>query len=143
MALSFLPATVTGITIASVSEMRRFRAFDASAASGAVSLASGLATSLALAAHIVSVVLDGVAAHEPVVYDTEQIALLVLGIAILTPGLLCLSWARAITRGELHAQKRTLAASIVIAGLTLPLASAQPLQRSSRLSPSSISDFYS
>ena len=127
MTLGFLRATVTGITIAFVARARRLRFPDVSAASGAASLASGLATSLVLIVHIISVALEGLAAHEPVVFDTEQIQFLALGIAILIPALVCLSQAKALKRGELHAQKRTLAASIVIAGLNLPAASVEPL----------------
>jgi hypothetical protein len=122
LALLLVVASVAGITIAFVAHMRRERIAGISVASGAMSLASGLATSLALAAHIVSILINGLAAQEGVVYDTEQLGLLVLGMAILLPGLLCLIHSGAVMRGELHAQKRTLAASIIVAGFTLPLA---------------------
>ena len=127
MTLVLVIAVITGIASAFVAHMRQGRLGGISAASGAISLASGLATSLALTAHVVSVVISSLAAHEPVVYDTEQAGLLALGIAVLIPGLICLVQAGAVIRGELHAQKRTLAASIVIMGFTLPIASEDPL----------------
>jgi hypothetical protein len=127
MTLILILTSVAGITIAFMAYARREGIVGVSAASGAISLVSGLATSLALTAHVLSVVISGLAAHEPVVFDTEQFGLLALGIAILIPGLLCVTQSGAVMRSELHAQKRTLAASIVTAGFTLPLASLDPL----------------
>jgi len=83
-------------------------------------------TAFLLAVHIASVWLR-VAAGYASLAEFEQFASLALGAAILIPGLLCVSLARALTRGELHAQKRTLAAAVVILGLTLPLSVFQPL----------------
>ncbi|HYI96462.1 MAG TPA: hypothetical protein VEX68_23165 [Bryobacteraceae bacterium] len=120
-------AVITGIGSAFLAHMRRGRLGGISAVAGAISLASGLATTLALTAHVISVTVSNMAAHEPVVYDTEQAGLLALGIAILIPGLICLTQAGAVLRGELHAQKRALAASIVIAGFLSPIASNDPL----------------
>ncbi len=127
MTLVLVLAVIAGIASAFLAHMRRGRLGGISAASGAISLASGLATSLVLTAHVVSVVVSNLAAHEPVVYDTEQAGLLALGIAVLVPGLICLVQAGAVIRGELHAQKRTLAASIIITGFTLPTAPNDPL----------------
>ena len=125
--MKFVP-NVTGITTAFVTHvLRRERISSISVASGAISLGSGLATSLAFAAHVVGVVLSGLAAHEPVVYETEQLGSLALGIATLIPGLLCLTDSGAVMRGELHAQKRTLAASVVVTGFTFPIATMNPL----------------
>ena len=72
-----------------------------------------------IAAHLGSVWLQ-IAADHTAQLEFEQIASLVLGFAILVPGLLCVSLAGQLARGELHAQKRTLAAAIVVLGLTLP-----------------------
>ena len=78
------------------------------------------------AAHLGIVWLQ-IAAGQAAHFEFEQIASLVLGFAVLIPGLLCVSLAGLLARGELHAQKRTLAAAIVIVGLTLPLAPFQIL----------------
>jgi hypothetical protein len=119
--------TVAGLTIAFVAHECRYRIAGISAASGAVSLASGLATSLALTAHLVTVMLRGMAGPTPIADNAQHFGSLALGIAILIPGLLCLTQAGALVRGELHAQKRTLAASVVIAGFTFPTSGVQPL----------------
>jgi hypothetical protein len=74
-----------------------------------------------MAAILGSVWLQIAAGHTAQV-EFEQIALLALWFVILIPGLLCVSLAGLLARGELHAQKRTLAAAIVILGLTVPLA---------------------
>ena len=94
--------------------------------SGAVSAVLGVVTTLLIAAHLGSVWLQIAAGHTAQV-EFEQIASLVLGFAILIPGLLCVSLAGQLAGGELHAQKRTLAAAIVVLGLTLPLAPFQIL----------------
>jgi hypothetical protein len=88
---------------------------------GAVSAVSGVVTTLLMAAILGSVWLQIAAGHTAQV-EFEQIALLALWFVILIPGLLCVSLAGLLARGELHAQKRTLAAAIVILGLTVPLA---------------------
>jgi hypothetical protein len=118
--------TVAGITIAFMRRAHRNGNSGTFVISGAVSLTSGLVTTFLLAAHLASVWLR-VAAGYASLADFEQFALLALGVAIFIPGLLCVSLAGALTRGELHAQKRTLAASVVVLGLTLPLSAVQPL----------------
>jgi hypothetical protein len=90
-------------------------------------LVSGLVTAALLVAHTASVSLRILTQMEPAGRDLEQFLLLTLGVAILVPGLICVSQAGALTRGELLAQKRTLAAAIVVLGSTLPLSLFQPL----------------
>jgi hypothetical protein len=96
-------------------------------ASGVASLASGLITTFSMSAHIATVLLGVLARSEPLVYGAEQWSPLALGVAVLIPGLLCVSMAGAVARGELHAQKRTLAAAIVVSGITAPLSVSEPL----------------
>ena len=118
--------TVAGITIAFMRRAHRNGNSGTFVISGAVSLTSGLVTTFLLAAHLASVWLR-VAAGYASLADFEQFALLALGVAIFVPGLLCVSLAGALTRGELHAQKRTLAAAIVVSGITAPLSVSEPL----------------
>jgi hypothetical protein len=79
-----------------------------------------------MAAHLASVWIRIVAGHAAQ-SEFEHFASLALGFAILAPGLLCVTLAGQLARGELHAQKRTLAAAIIVLGLTLPLAPFQIL----------------
>ena len=119
-------STVAAITIFLALRMCRRSIAAGSAMAGTVSTLSGAVTTLLMTAHLGSTWLQIVAA-QPAPAEFEQFALLALGVAIFIPGLLCVSLAGAVTRGELHAQKRTLAAAVIILGLTLPLSLLQPL----------------
>ena len=110
MTLVLMLSTVAGITIGFVRRAYRNGNSGTFVVSGAVALTSGLVTAFLLAAHLASVWLRVAAGHTSLA-EFEQFALLALGVSILIPGLLCVSMARALTRGELHAQKRTLAAA--------------------------------
>jgi lysylphosphatidylglycerol synthetase-like protein (DUF2156 family) len=119
--------TVTAITVAFIERARRKGISMSLAASGAASLVSGLVTSGLMTAHLVSVLLPALAQREPFIDRFEVVPLAILGLAIQIPGMLCVSLAGGLIRGELHAQKRTLAAAVVVLGLTAPLAPFQPL----------------
>jgi hypothetical protein len=112
--------TVAGITSVLVIRRRQGRIMEMRMASGAISLAFGLATSVALTAHLLTVLLR-------VLVEREQPTLLLPGVAVLIPGLFCIAQAGALTRGELHAQQRTLAAAVVVLGFTLPTSVLDPL----------------
>lgn len=119
-------STVIGITSFFVMRVR-IRNSGATAASGVASLASGLVTTFAMCAHVATVLLGLLERSEPLAYHTDQWSLLALGVVVLVPGLQCVSMAGAVARGELHAQKRTLAAAIVVSGITAPLSVSEPL----------------
>lgn len=119
--------SVAGITSGFVARARRGGSSGLWTTAGAVPRVSGLVTAVLLVAHIASVSLRILTQSEPAGRDLEQFLLLTLGVAIFIPGLICVSQAGALTRGELYAQKRSLAAAIVVLGFTLPLALFQPL----------------
>jgi hypothetical protein len=101
---------------------RRVAHSGATVASAVASLATGLVIVFSIGAHIVTVLLR-LLTHN----DFDQILPLTLGIAVVIPGLQCVWMAAALTRGELHAQKRTLAAAVVILGMMAPLSAVEPL----------------
>jgi hypothetical protein len=123
--LILMAEVLAGITVAFALRLQRHGVSGVHVVSGTASFLSGLVTSVLMLVHIGSVLLPADAGNHPVLYDFGVIAPFLFGIAILMPGILSVLLAGALARGELDAQKRTLAASSVVLGLTLPLASFQ------------------
>jgi hypothetical protein len=90
--------------------------------SSLAALACGVATSLLMALHAVSLLLPAMAQTT----DLDALAL-TLGVALLVPGMLCVRLSPALSRGQLDAQKRVLGCVVVILGLALPMCAVEPL----------------
>jgi hypothetical protein len=90
--------------------------------SSLAALACGLATSLLMGLHAVSLLLPALTQSGE--FDALSLA---LGIALLIPGILCVRLAPALARGDIDAQKRVLGCAVVILGLALPICAIQPL----------------
>ena len=90
--------------------------------SSLAALACGLATSLLMGLHAVSLLLPALAQSSE--FDVLS---LTLGLALLVPGILCVRLTPSLSRGELDAQKRVLGCAVVILGLALPICAVEPL----------------
>jgi hypothetical protein len=90
--------------------------------SSLAALACGLATSLLMGLHAVSLLLPALTQSGE--FDALSLA---LGSALLVPGILCVRLTPALSRGDVDAQKRVLGCAVVILGLALPICAIEPL----------------
>lgn len=118
--------TAIGAAVWLTSDSRRRLAPEPLVAVGVIDLFCGLVTFGFIALHLVAVVGRAVSGRgfggeARFAYDFRFYSLVLMGVVIIIPGLVCLIHARRLTRGDVKAWTRTLWASSMLLLISVPL----------------------